>query len=50
MSKYFKHIKAWYDKGFYSKEKMAMLVGKETGITADEYETITGDKYNDDPA
>ena len=45
MSKNFEKIKKYYDQGFYSKAKVHALVGKTLGITAEEYELITGEAY-----
>jgi uncharacterized XkdX family phage protein len=44
MSKYFKTIKNFYDKGLWSKAKVADAVEKGL-ITAEEYELITGEPY-----
>ena len=44
MSKYFKKIKGYYDKGLWSKEKIADAVVKGL-ITAEEYKLITNDDY-----
>ncbi len=46
MSRNFTLIKSNYDKGFYSKAMVKRLVGKRLGITAAEYELITGDPYS----
>lgn len=41
----YKIVKRYYDRGYYSKDDVAkfVLAGK---ITDDEYEQITGEKYN----
>lgn len=44
-SKNFEKIKNYYDTGLWSKERVYNVVGKKTGITADEYEEITGEPY-----
>ena len=44
MSRLFKTVKRYYDKGTYSKEDVAQFV--EAGkLTAIEYELITGEPY-----
>lgn len=45
MSKNFQKIKRNYDNGFWTKEMVYNVVGKRTGITAEEYELITGEPY-----
>jgi uncharacterized XkdX family phage protein len=45
MSKNYEKVKAYYDRGAWSKERVHSAVGK--WITADEYETITGEKYEE---
>ena len=45
MSKNFEKWKNYYDNGLISKTKLHNLVGKTLGITEEEYELITGDKY-----
>lgn len=45
MSKNFKKIKKYYDDELWSKQKVYNVVGKKTGITAEEYELITGEHY-----
>lgn len=40
-------IKTNYDKGFYSKSMLKRIVGKRLGITAEEYELITGEPYTE---
>jgi len=45
MSKNFEKIKEAYDNGYYSKAMVHALVGKRNGITKNEYELITGEKY-----
>lgn len=44
MSKKFKMVKRFYDGGMWTIEMVYNAVGKEW-ITAEEYEEITGDKY-----
>lgn len=46
-SKNFEKFKAYYDNELWSKEKLHNVVGKKTGITAEEYEEITGEPYNE---
>lgn len=48
MSKNFKKIKKYYDTGFWTKAMVRNVVGKKTGITAEEYEIITGEAYEQD--
>ncbi|MCI6038304.1 MAG: XkdX family protein [Clostridiales bacterium] len=43
MSKNYLKVKRYYDKGLWDKERVSAAVGK--WITADEYEKITGEKY-----
>lgn len=45
MSKNFLKFKAYYEAGLYSKTRLRNLVGKKLGITAEEYEQITGEAY-----
>lgn len=45
MSKNYEMIKGYYDKGLWSKQRVYNVVGKKTGITAEEYELITGEVY-----
>lgn len=45
MSKNFSKIKRYYDTGLWSKRKVYEVVGKKTGITAEEYTIITGEAY-----
>ena len=45
MSKNFEKFKSYYDKGLWSKERLYNVVGKKTGIIAEEYELITGEPY-----
>ena len=45
MSKNFEKFKSYYDNGLWSKERLYNVVGKKTGITAEEYELITGEPY-----
>lgn len=46
MSRLFKTVKRYYDKGIYTKEDVAQFVvaGK---LTAEEYELITGEPYEE---
>lgn len=46
MSKNYLKVKRYYDKGFWDKERVSAAVGK--WITADEYEKITGEKYEEE--
>ena len=46
MSKLYKTVKQYYDMGFYSKKNVAVFVQKGK-ITAEEYELITGDPYDE---
>lgn len=39
----FEQIKAWYEAGRWSKERVYNVVGK--ALTADEYKEITGEDY-----
>lgn len=45
MSKNYEMIKDYYDRGLWSKQRVYNVVGKKTGITAEEYELITGETY-----
>ncbi len=45
MSKNFKKVKNYYDKGLWDKERVKTAVGK--WITEAEYEKITGEKYEE---
>lgn len=45
-SKNFKKVKKYYDDGLWSKAKVRAVVGK--WITAEEYEEITGEPYEQD--
>ena len=47
MSKKFNLVKKYYDKGLWSKAMVANAVVKEW-ITAEEYETITGEPYEEE--
>lgn len=47
MSANFLKYKRYYDEGIYTKERLRMLVGKRLGITAEEYELITGEPYEE---
>ncbi len=44
-SKNYDKFKRYYEEGLWSKEKLYNVVGKRTGITAEEYEEITGEPY-----
>lgn len=46
MSKNFDKIKKYYDTGLWNKERVRNVVGKGF-ITADEYEMIVGEKYEE---
>ena len=46
MSKHFKKVKGYYDNGLWSIERVRNAVVKNW-ITAEEFETITGETYND---
>ena len=46
MSKLFAKIKKFYDNGFWTKDMVGNVVGKPNGITAEEYELITGETWN----
>ena len=46
-SKNFEKIKAYYDEGLWDKSRVYAVVGKKTGITAEEYEEITGEPYKE---
>lgn len=45
MSKNYEMIKDYYGRGLWSKQRVYNVVGKKTGITAEEYELITGEAY-----
>lgn len=45
MSKNYLKFKSYYEKGLYTKTRLQNLVGKRLGITAEEYEQITGEPY-----
>lgn len=45
MSKNFRKVKNYYDKGLWDKERVKAAVGK--WITEAEYEKITGGKYEE---
>lgn len=47
-SKNFEKIKDYYDTGLWNKARVYAVVGKKTGITAEEYEEITGEPYEED--
>ena len=44
-SKNFDKIKKYYEKGLWSIERVRAVVGKALGITAQEFEEITGQPY-----
>ena len=44
-SKNFEKIKDYYDKGLWDKARVRAVVNKTLGITPEEYEEITGEKY-----
>ena len=44
-SKNYEKFKGYYERGLWSKERLHAVVGKKTGITATEYEEITGEPY-----
>lgn len=44
-SKNFEKIKHYYDTGLWSIERVKAVVGKRLGITAEEFEEITGQPY-----
>lgn len=44
-SKNFDKVKNYYDSGAWSIDRVYAVVGKKTGITADEYKEITGKDY-----
>lgn len=46
MSRKFEQIKYWYATGMWNKSKVANAVAKGW-ITAEEYELITGEPYNE---
>ena len=46
MSKHFKKVKGYFDSGLWSVERVRNAVVKNW-ITAEEFETITGEMYND---
>ena len=46
MSKHFKKVKGYYDNGLWSVERVRNAVVKNW-ITAEEFEMITGERYND---
>lgn len=43
-SRYYKTVKRYYDKGYYTNEDVALFV-RAGKITAEEYEMITGEPY-----
>lgn len=47
MSANFLKYKRYYDEGTFTKERLRQLVGKRLGITAAEYELITGEPYEE---
>lgn len=46
MSRLYKTVKRYYDKGFYDKEDVAKFV-RAKQITAEEYELITDEPYEE---
>jgi hypothetical protein len=46
-SKNFETFKSYYESGLWSKKKLYNVVGKKTGITAEEYEEITVEPYEE---
>lgn len=44
-SKNFEKIKGYYDKGLWSVERVRAVVGKQLGITAEEFTEITNLPY-----
>jgi len=46
-SKNFEKIKSYYDTGLWNKDRVHTVVGKKKGITAEEYEEITGESYEE---
>ena len=46
MSRMYNTVKRYYDKGFYSKDDVAVFV-RAGKITAEEYKMITGDPYKE---
>ena len=46
MSTYYKVVKRYYDKGIYDNDDVAVFV-RAGKITAEEYELITGEPYED---
>ena len=45
MSVNYKKWEDYYKQGWITKAKLRKLVGKTLGITAEEYEQITGEKF-----
>lgn len=45
MSRNYYKIKSYYDTGLWDKRRVYNVVGRSTGITAEEYELITGEPY-----
>ena len=45
MSKNFFKFRGYYLDGLWDKARLRAVVGKLTGITAAEYELITGERY-----
>lgn len=45
VSKNYAKFKKYYLKGLWSKKQLYNVVGKKLGITAEEYEEITGEPY-----
>ena len=46
MSKNFYTFRGYYLNGLWDKARLRAVVGKPTGITAAEYELITGEPYS----
>ena len=44
-SKNYEKFKGYYERGLWSKERLYNVVGRTLGITAEEYELITGEPY-----
>ena len=45
MSKNFEKIKSYYHRGLWSMTQLKQVVGKENGITQEEFAAITGEPY-----
>jgi len=46
-SENFEKIKAYYNNGLWSKERVYNVVGKKNGITEEEYYLITNEPYEE---